>query len=263
MDIDRGTFMQPDSKSPPATTPDAAFFQRVRDVYDDIAPVFDKSRGKAPWDPLVEFMSISEARDLFSAIPPGGTVMDLGCGNGRNMAFITRIFKATRCVGVDLSASLLHVARTRAGDRPLPDVVQASMTGLPFRDGAFAAVACVAALHHSPNKRSMRETLGRIRDSLHGGGLLVISVWRKWQKRFRGQVFRNYLSFKARPGLVHVPWKDAREGTVHDREYYLLSRRETTRILKGLYSIASWSALGGPGGGDNLFFLARSSKERM
>ncbi len=253
--------MKPDPTPPPTTTHDAAFIQRARDLYDGIAPAFDRSRGKAPWDPLVEFMSNLVARDLFSAIPPGSTVMDLGCGNGRNMAYIARIFKAARCVGVDLSASLLHVARSQASSYPLPDVVQASMTGLPFRDGAFAAVACVAALHHSPSKRSMRETLGRVRDCLRGGGLLVISVWRKWQERFRGQIIKNFLSFKVRPGLVHVPWKDARDGTVHDREYYLLSRRETTRILKGLYSIANWSALGGPGGGDNLFFLARSLKE--
>ncbi len=260
MDIDRGTFMQPDPTPPPATTRDAAFFQRARDVYDGIAPAFDRSRGKSPWEPLVEFMSGLAARDAISTVLPGGTVMDLGCGNGRNMAYITRTFKAARCVGLDLSASLLHVARLRAGGHPLPDVIQASMTGLPFRDGAFAAVACVAALHHSPSKGSMRETLGRVRDSLRGGGLLVVSVWRKWQERFRRQVIKNYLSFKARPGLVHVPWKDARDGTVHDREYYLLSRRETTRILKGLYSIASWSVLGGSGGGDNLFFLARLSK---
>jgi hypothetical protein len=106
----------------------------------------------------------------------------------------------------------------------------------------------------------MRETLGRLRDNLRGGGLLVVSVWRKWQERFRVQVIKNYLSFNSRPGLVHVPWKDARDGIVHDREYYLLSRREVTRILKGMCSIASWSVLGCPGGGDNLFFLARSSK---
>jgi SAM-dependent methyltransferase len=253
--------MQPDSTPPPATTRDAAFFQRARDLYDDIAPVFDRSRGKAPWDPLVEFMSDPSAREALSAVLPGGTVMDLGCGNGRNMACITRIFKAARCVGMDFSASLLNAALTDAASRPRRDVVQASMTGLPFRDGAFAAVACVAALHHSPSKGSMRETLGRVRDSLRGGGLVVVSVWRKWQNRFRVQVIKNYLSFNPRPGLVHVPWKDARDGTVHDREYYLLSRREITRILKDLYSIASWSVLGGPGGGDNLFFLARSSKE--
>ncbi|MEX2728837.1 MAG: class I SAM-dependent methyltransferase [Candidatus Sigynarchaeum springense] len=248
--------MQPDKRSPGAD--DAAFFQRVRDLYEDIAPAFDRSRGKAPWEPLVEFMSGLAARGVLSTVQPGGMVMDLGCGNGRNMAFIKAIFNARACVGVDISASLLRVARSGERRRPLPDVVQASMTALPFRDGTFAAVACVAALHHSPSMASMRETIGRVRDCTRGGGVLVLSVWRKWQERFRGQVARNIISLKSKPGLVHVPWKDARDGTVHDREYYLLSRREATRILKGLYLIASWSALGGPGGGDNLFFLGKS-----
>jgi SAM-dependent methyltransferase len=254
MDIDRGTFMQPDSER------DAAFFQRARDLYDGIAPAFDKSRGKAPWGPLVDFMSGPASIGAISAVLPGGTVLDLGCGNGRNMAYIKAIFDAKACVGIDLSASLLRVARPRMGSQPLPDVVQGSMTDIPFRDGMFAAVACVAALHHSPSKTSMRETLDHVRDSLRSGGILVLSVWRKWQERFRGQVIKNYFSFKVRPGLVHVPWKEARDGKVHDREYYLLSRREVARMLKDRYSISSWSVLGGPGGGDNLFFLGKSLK---
>ncbi|MBN2153878.1 MAG: methyltransferase domain-containing protein [Candidatus Lokiarchaeota archaeon] len=246
--------MQPDPRPPGAG--DAAFFQRARDLYDGIAPAFDSSRGRAPWAPLVEFTSGPAARDALSAIPLGGIALDLGCGNGRNMAYIKAMFHARACVGLDLSASLLRVARARDGSRPLPDVVQASMTALPFRDGTFAAVACVAALHHSPSKASMRETIGRVRDGTRGGGVLVLSVWRKWQARFRAQVARNIISLKPRPGLVHVPWKDARDGTVHDREYYLLSRRELARMLRSKFCIASWAVLGGPGGADNIFFLA-------
>nr|MDO8085569.1 class I SAM-dependent methyltransferase [Candidatus Sigynarchaeum springense] len=253
--------MKPETRSPGPG--DAAFFQRARDLYEDIAPAFDRSRGKAPWEPLVEFMSGQAARDVLSTVQPAGLVMDLGCGNGRNIAFIKTTFNARACVGLDISASLLRAARSREGSRPFPDVVQASMSAPPFRDGTFAAVACVAALHHSPSKASMREIIGRVRDSMRGGGVLVLSVWRKWQKRFRGQVARNVISLKPRPGLVHVPWKDARDSTVHDREYYLLSRREASKILKEYFALASWSVLGGPGGGDNLFFLARSLKERI
>ncbi|NMC07859.1 MAG: class I SAM-dependent methyltransferase [Candidatus Lokiarchaeota archaeon] len=240
----------------------SAFFQRARDLYDGIAPAFDRSRGKAPWDPLVTFMSDQAASGVAASTTPGGIVLDLGCGNGRNMAYIKGIFKARACIGLDLSASLLGAARQRAGGSPVPDLVQGSMNVLPFRDRSFDAVACVAALHHSPSKASMRETLGKIQDATVAGGVLVLSVWRKCQARFRSQVIKNILSFKPRPGLVHVPWKDARDGTMHDREYYLLSRRETARLLGGLYSIAAMSVLGGPGGGDNIFAIATASKTR-
>src|SRR5687767_9208056 len=60
----------------------------------------------------------------------GWRVLDVACGAGRH----ARAFEAAgaRCVGVDLSATLLRIARTVTG----ASLVRADMRALPIRPGS-------------------------------------------------------------------------------------------------------------------------------
>jgi S-adenosylmethionine-diacylgycerolhomoserine-N-methlytransferase len=42
--------------------------------------------------------------------PPGGSVLEIGCGTGRNLVKIARIYPDTLCHGLDLSAEMLDTA---------------------------------------------------------------------------------------------------------------------------------------------------------
>jgi SAM-dependent methyltransferase len=66
-----------------------------------------------------------------TGLQSGWRVLDVACGAGRH----TRAFRSAgaRCVGVDLSAALLRVART-VTDAPL---VRADMRALPIRPGSM------------------------------------------------------------------------------------------------------------------------------
>ncbi|HET7423025.1 MAG TPA: methyltransferase domain-containing protein [Gemmatimonadales bacterium] len=66
-----------------------------------------------------------------TGLQPRWRVLDVACGAGRH----TRAFRSAgaRCVGVDLSAALLRVART-VTDAPL---VRADMRALPIRPGSM------------------------------------------------------------------------------------------------------------------------------
>jgi SAM-dependent methyltransferase len=66
-----------------------------------------------------------------TGLQPRWRVLDVACGAGRH----TRAFRdaGARCVGVDLSAALLRVART-VTDAPL---VRADMRALPIRPGSM------------------------------------------------------------------------------------------------------------------------------
>lgn len=66
-----------------------------------------------------------------TGLRPGWRVLDVACGAGRH----ARAFRAAgaRCVGVDLSATLLRIARG-VTDAPL---VRADMRALPVRPGAM------------------------------------------------------------------------------------------------------------------------------
>jgi S-adenosylmethionine-diacylgycerolhomoserine-N-methlytransferase len=43
--------------------------------------------------------------------PPGGTVLEIGCGTGRNLIAIARAYPACACYGLDVSSEMLTTAR--------------------------------------------------------------------------------------------------------------------------------------------------------
>jgi ubiquinone/menaquinone biosynthesis C-methylase UbiE len=63
-------------------------------------------------------------------LPPGATVVDVGCGTGRAVAELAE--HATHAIGVDLDPAMLAAARSRF---PNIDVHAADATDLPLGDG--------------------------------------------------------------------------------------------------------------------------------
>ncbi len=95
-----------------------------------------------------------------AAVPPGSTVLDLGCGSAPMAAHLS----AGRYLGVDLSAAELAVAAAKG----VP-VVRAEATALPLPDGAVDVVVMSMALMVVPLER----TLAEVARVLRPGGLLV------------------------------------------------------------------------------------------
>ena len=49
-------------------------------------------------------------------LPPGGTVLEIGCGTGRNLALIGRRWPGARLFGLDISAEMLKSAQAKLGE---------------------------------------------------------------------------------------------------------------------------------------------------
>jgi ubiquinone/menaquinone biosynthesis C-methylase UbiE len=129
---------------------------RLRAAYDRIAPVF-ADRVRDSRQSVERF-----AEQLAEQIEPGAAVLDLGCGPGWDTARLAGM--GTRAIGGDLSASMLDLARGQT-DRPL---VQLDIGKLPFRDGSFHAVWCIASLLHVP-KAEAPAALAEMRRVLRPG----------------------------------------------------------------------------------------------
>lgn len=99
-------------------------------------------------------------RDI--AIGGGQKILDVACGPGlytRQLA--TSLADGGACIGLDLSEPMLRRAvRDNAGARV--DYVRGSAHALPFADGAFDTVVCLAALYLIPNPEQAVRELCRV-----------------------------------------------------------------------------------------------------
>jgi ubiquinone/menaquinone biosynthesis C-methylase UbiE len=110
------------------------------------------------------------AERFVAALAPGAPVLDLGCGHGRDAAWLRG--HGLSVTGADLSPGMLAQARARAPAVPL---VEADMRRLPFAGGAFAGVWCNAALLHLP-KPEAPAALAEMARVLRPGGRLYVAL---------------------------------------------------------------------------------------
>jgi SAM-dependent methyltransferase len=131
----------------------------------------------------VDFSRVAQAYDGTRAIPigvleeacrrligrhllsPGASVLDVGCGTGQ----ITDVLHRAGCavVGLDISAAMLRLARSRTPDVP---VLVGSAYDLPFGDGTFDAAIVSKLFQHL---RDWPAALRQIKRVLRPGGALV------------------------------------------------------------------------------------------
>ncbi len=76
----------------------------------------------------------------------GMSILDVGCGTGSHL----ELYQRYRCdlYGIDLSPSMLGIARERLGDTAQLDLGDA--TDMPYQDGKFDLVISMLSLHEMP-----------------------------------------------------------------------------------------------------------------
>jgi ubiquinone/menaquinone biosynthesis C-methylase UbiE len=100
-------------------------------------------------------------------LDPAGSVLDLGCGDGR----LTRELRASELVGADVSGVALERAR-----RHLPDAELIQLepdARLPLEDSRFELVLCAETLEHV---RDVQLLLSEARRVLRPGGTLAVTT---------------------------------------------------------------------------------------
>jgi ubiquinone/menaquinone biosynthesis C-methylase UbiE len=173
---------------------------RPANVYDAIAEHFDATRYK-PWPETVEFLR---------GLPPGSSVLDVGCGNGRNL--VAAESAGHGCVGFDLSRAMLRTARGKGAWQ----LVQADARAPPFADGSFDAVLAIAVVHHVETEDGRVAAMREIGRMLKPGGAALIGVWAREQERLAGKCDAG--------GDAWVDWRTP-DGRVSKRFYHLYTER--------------------------------------
>ncbi|WJR66264.1 class I SAM-dependent methyltransferase [Neorhizobium sp. CSC1952] len=88
-------------------------------------------------------------------VPPGGTLLEVGCGTGRNLLLAHRHYPTAKLFGLDISAEMLESARANFRAKPVtPDFQVADATDFKAEDfgvAGFDRILISYALSMIPN----------------------------------------------------------------------------------------------------------------
>jgi ubiquinone/menaquinone biosynthesis C-methylase UbiE len=104
-----------------------------------------------------------------AAAPPGGRLLDVGCGPGHLCAAAAE--RGLSATGVDLAAGMVERA---ARSHPEIEFRRADAEDLPFADATFDAVVGAFVVNHLPRPERGAAELRRV---LRPGGRLVLAMW--------------------------------------------------------------------------------------
>jgi SAM-dependent methyltransferase len=97
-----------------------------------------------------------------AALPPGGVVLDAGCGTGRALPVLrAAVGPAGAVLGLDLTPEMLRVARDRAGTAAA-GLLLADARQLPLPDASVDAVFAAGLLTHLPDPTGGLRELARV-----------------------------------------------------------------------------------------------------
>jgi len=175
--------------------------------------------------------------DFIKKIPAGQKLLDLGCGNAR--LYQKLIKKKINYTGIDSSNKLIEIAkkRFRKANFSVKNILDLTY------NNAFDYILCYAVFHHIP-KYYHAKFVKNIYDSLKDTGKFQLSVWNRWQSKYR-KYFYNKIN-KLKPKLIEkykleknffgslefkdllTKWKD----TIYVRYVYAFSKYELIKLFK-------------------------------
>ncbi|KAG8193528.1 hypothetical protein JTE90_003739 [Oedothorax gibbosus] len=234
----------------------------VNQVYEDIAHHFSSTRYK-PWPQVAAFLA---------SVEPGSLVLDVGCGNGKNMKLSNGCYE----VGCDASSNLALVCQERG-----MEVLVADCLHLPFRDNCADALISIAVIHHMATRARRIEALRELARVLKPGGRALVYVWAFEQENEETGTASKYISRREdksaclpkeqvlevgsggaslpvhrnktdfRTQDVLVPWKKNQGEDVCHRFYHVFVRGELeglvgeagARVVRSYYDEGNWCAV--------------------
>jgi SAM-dependent methyltransferase len=157
----------------------------VDDRTDTVRRFYDAAPfpGYPPGDSLTRLRARAErsrfARLLDASVPGDARIAEVGCGTGQMSLYLARADREV--VALDLSREALKLGAAAAARYGIDKVkfVEADLTRLPLREGAFDLVYSSGVLHHTPDPAAaFRHIVGAARP----GGLVVIGLYNRYAR---------------------------------------------------------------------------------
>lgn len=195
-------------------------FRVAEQTWDEIAKSFDVTRRK-PWKQCIDFIN---------ELPESAIVADLGCGNGRHL--IPCADHCKKVIGLDISKNLLQITQDKIRKNGLGNVnlIHGNLVDLPFKDNSLDAILYIASLHNIKGRENRICSLKNVKRVLKKDGKALISVWSRWQDKYRRYFLKQLFTHKGEFGDIEIYWKQHNIDV--PRFYHLYSKREFIEDVK-------------------------------
>ena len=106
-------------------------------------------------------------------LPPGGVILEVGCGRGAGAQLIREHFRPARLHAQDLDERMIRKAKRYLSPEARQEMLLfvGDTVQLPYRHAVMDAVFCFGVLHHIPDWQSALGELARV---LKPGGVLYL-----------------------------------------------------------------------------------------
>ncbi len=219
----------------------------------------------------------AEARLVAAHFPPGGAILDVGCGAGRTSIPLSKL--GYRVHAIDVTPAMVEAARAVAA-RYRAEVAFAvqDVQELTFPDASFdGALFSFNGIGHLPRRAGKLAAMREIRRVLRPGAAFVFCVHNLFSRAREARLWRRQLVPFALARLLRRPGRERELGELFDdseldlRYLHVLPARSYRRLLRAagfeveLMAAASTVERGRPGGrlaryfrdGDHTYFVAR------
>lgn len=166
-----------------------------------------KARGQAFWDreyqsadhlalstnpseDLEKFTRYLEREYGRAYLNPLASVLDLGCGNGRNLVYLAREF-GMRGIGYDISGTAIAQAKQLSRDLPLSYEVRSIAPPIPLPDRTQTLVLDMMTSHFL-NAAARAELYKEIYRVLKPGGWLFLKTFLRDEDTHAARLLREY-----------------------------------------------------------------------
>ncbi|MDO9230921.1 MAG: class I SAM-dependent methyltransferase [bacterium] len=157
-------------------------------------------------------------------IPDDGKILDFGCGNGRFLEMLKD--RRQEYFGVDVSQKLIDIAKEKYAKEGVNFQKISSSDILPFPDNFFNSVVSISVFHHFPSGHAQRMAKEIYRVT-KPGGMVIISVWNLWQKRY----WKYWLNPKNLwEKNINIPFKNNQE-EIFNRFHHMFRKKELEKLF--------------------------------
>ncbi len=165
-------------------------------TYNAIASDFSQTRNHS-WADFDLFKKVVQSQmSVVSFQLSNFSVLDVGCGNGRLISFLSPLLYkegvggGIHYTGIDASTGMIEQARIL---HPDCDFHVADMRKLPFDDHSFDIIFAIASFNHMLTKEDQEKTLLEIFRVLKPDGYLCMTNWNLWRPTLKEKSWWKYV----------------------------------------------------------------------